>query len=347
MANVTIRDVAQAAGVSIATVSDVLRPESRFSYRAETIAQVHAAVARLGYRPHGAARLLRQQNSRLIGVAIDVYALSLSPLTRAVYEEIERRHYEPMLLEARQFKGRSGSAAFPSPAMLAGLLSVDLVMEGDVPLFYGELRQHLPVIALYPIRSRSIDCITTDRAGGIEMAVDHLVALGHRRIVLAQQPAPGVPTIEAKRRGWLRAVKKHRLSGKEAREVAIPSGPVRDVARAFASVFPTLRPRPTAVICGGDMVAVGILSELGNAGVPVPAELSIMAFGDSHFCAYTQPPLTTVAEPHHAIARAAVERLLEIIENPGDTAVLRPRLQVLPPELRVRQSTAPPTPLKR
>lgn len=343
MANVTIRDVAQAAGVSIATVSDVLRPESRFSYRPETVAQVHAAVKRLGYRAHSAARLLRQQKTRLVGVAIDVHSLALSPLTRAVYEEIERHNYEPLLLEARQLMPRSGHAPFPSPEILAGLLSVDLVLEGDIPLFYEELRQKLPLIALYPVRSKSIDCITTDRAGGIEMAVDHLVSLGHRRIGFAQQHSSGSPTTEAKRRGWKRGIKKHALKEKDVHEIALPGHtPLREVTALLIKLLPTLRPRPTAVICGGDVMAISIITDLENAGWRLPDQLSVMCFGSNYYGQFTKPPLTSLNEPYGEIARAAVARLLEIIENPDDAAILRPRHQFLKPELLLRQSTAPP-----
>jgi DNA-binding LacI/PurR family transcriptional regulator len=343
MSSVTIRDVAQAAGVSIATVSDVLRPKPRFRYRAETVAQVNAAVERLGYRAHSAARLLRQHKTKLVGVAIDVHTLSLSPVVRAVYEELERHNYEPVLLEARQLMPGSGHQAFPSPEILAGLLSVDLVLEGNPPAFYKELRQKLPLIALYPVRSKIVDCVTTDRALAIEMAIEHLVQLGHRQIAFAQQSTPGIPSTEAKRLGWKRGIAKQKLEQSDVHELRLPPAvSVMQSVSSLAELLPTLRPRPTALICSGDVVAFGIVSALGKAGWSLPDQLSVVGFGSNHYGQFSQPELTTLEEPYTHIAQAAVARLIALIESPRDEATLRPLHQLLAPKLIVRQSTAPP-----
>jgi DNA-binding LacI/PurR family transcriptional regulator len=342
MPNVTIRDVARAAGVSIATVSDVLRPQSRFRYRAETVAQVQEAVARLGYRAHSAARLLRQQQTKLVGIAIDVHSFSLSPLVRAVYEALERRSYEPLLLEARQLMPRSGPLPFPSPEILAGLLSIDLVLEGQPPVFYEELRRQLPLVALYPIRSKGIDCVTTDRALAIEMAVAHLAELGHRRVAFAQHYSPGVPTFETKRRGWMRGIKKQGFKESDIHEMRLPhSVSVQQVTATLAAQLPTLRPRPTALICSGEGMALGTMSELSKAGWILPDQLSVVSFGSSQYGEFSRPALTVLEEPYAEIAQTAVARLIELIESPREEAILRPRHQLLKPRLVARQSTTP------
>lgn len=343
MPSVTIRDVARAAGVSIATVSDILRPQSRFTYRAETVAQVQEAVARLGYRAHSAARLLRQQRTKLVGVAMNVHSFALSPLVRVVYQELERFGYEPLLLEARQLMPESGRLAFPSPEILAGLLSVDLVLEGTLPTFYEELRQRLPLAALYPVRPKSIDCVTTDRVLAMEMAVAHLTSLGHRHIAFAQQYKQGVPTLEDKRRGWKRGVKKCGLSESVVHELRLPREvPWPEVVPLLATMLPTLKPRPTALICSGEAMAIGIMSKLSQAGWSLPSQLSVMCYGSSDFGQFSQPSLTSLEEPYDEIARKAVARLVELIETPQDEATLLPRHQLLAPRLIERQSTAPP-----
>jgi DNA-binding LacI/PurR family transcriptional regulator len=346
MGNVTIRDVAQRAGVSRSSASAVLSGGRRDLFRAATVEKVYAAARELGYQAHAGARLLRQGQSTLIGLAVRTDILdwhSINSLLTAAHAELVRRGWQPVIVDPEQMVPDKSFAPFPSPEMLAGLISIDMAMENHVPSFYKVLGARLPIVALYPmLREAAVDCVTTDRAAGIEMAFDHLWELGHRRIGFIEVHPWESLTSREKLTGWKRVLRRRNLKPQEAH--FFPADALLTPKERSDRVAKTLlgmseRERPTALICSGDEIALRVLHLWSEAGRRVPDELSLVGFDDVKHAEYSVPALTTVAQPVEAIARAAVERLSTLIELAGQEKTWQPQHRLIAPQLVVRKTT--------
>jgi DNA-binding LacI/PurR family transcriptional regulator len=341
MAQVTIKEVARKAGVSTAVVSYILRGITRSTYRPETIARVQAVAQELGYEANGAARLLRQKTTNLIGLAIDIRQSYLDPVVQAAYTEIIERHYEPVLIEPRHAHAYS---PFPGIGLLAGVLSVDAMMMERVPEFYETLQQRLPVVALYPLRARHYNYVATDRARAVEMAVEHLAGLGHQRIAFAAKFGTSALVDKLKVRGWRNAQRKYSLDVSPQYSINIGADSVEQAGAKIADCVIKSRPAPTALICAGDDWAMCVMRELTRAGWKVPEQLSIVGYGNTPSNAYSLIRVTVVRPPFETLAHLAVDWLIEQIKD-GDIEAA-PIRKLVAPFLDARESTAPPPQLR-
>ena len=335
----TIKDVAAAAGVAESSVSRILSSAHGYSYSDETRVRVREAALRLGYRANAAARLLKQQKKNLIGVAVQLTVHPyLNQLVIAVRDEVLKRGYEPILVEPTQLLSSATRTPFPSPEMLAGVLSLDLSIGQTGSEQFQGLRRELPLVALYPVDSDEIDWVYTDGALAIEMVVNHLVELGHRHIAFAEAPESSYHSDHLKIEGWHKAIRKHDLNPKLARliEVGFARSIEERVGRIEMQLL-SMQPRPTALICTGDESALCVMGRLQARGWNIPRDFSIVGYDGIAFGGYSYPALTTVVQPFGKIAQVGVQRLLDLVEQRHEEAV--PRRQRIEPELLVRGST--------
>jgi DNA-binding LacI/PurR family transcriptional regulator len=354
MPTVTIREVAKEAQASITAVSHILRGTAGYSYHIDTIARVREAADRLGYQAHAAARLLRQQETTIIGIAVRTEILaraSINSLVVATERELVAHRYQPTLIDPAQMIPSHSRTPFPSPGMVAGIISADLSMETRVPEFYQALQTKLPVVALYPLKQATVDYVTTDRAGAVELAVQHLVELGHHRIAFAECIERGSITTTSKMRGWKRARTKYALAGEPEYTINLSeelSNPCRitNAGQRIAAAFAAMKRPATALICTGDEVAMSAIRHLQESGRRVPADVSVIGFDGVPYGEFISPPLTTIAHPWDEIACCSVRRLIELIERRRSGAASPqaepPMARLLKPVLIVRSSTAPP-----
>jgi DNA-binding LacI/PurR family transcriptional regulator len=346
MSNVTIRDVAERAGVSKSSASAVLNGGQRDLFRASTVEKVYAAARELGYQAHAGARLLRQNKSRgtLIGIATHAEILNwhtVSSLIVATHTELVARGFQPVLVIPEQMVPGKSFAPFPSPEMLSGIISIDLTMEKRVPDFYKVLASRLPIVALYPVEDHVVDCVTTDRARGIEMVCEHLAKLGHRRVAFAEAR---YNTGSVKIHAWQQACIK--MGFEKSDDYFIPlevsDHPMvrgEKAAQALLDMKQAGKVLPTALICGSDEVALCAMRTLTKAGWEIGKDISITGFDDQTHSQYAIPSLTTVAQPVGAVARQAVSRLIELIEIGREEKPWAPQQQLIPPRLMIREST--------
>jgi len=339
MAN--IRQVAQTAGVSVGSVSDILSGNVRYSYRPETILRVRAAVQRLGYRPNTMARALRQGVTTLVGVVVSA---DIPPMTNTlmtcVRNELIACGYQPVLLDAAQFDSAHSAGGLPHPGLLAGIISADFALEKGLSEGYARLRKELPLVAVCPVKSRQVDSVTTDRAQAIAMAVEHLASLGHRRVAFAIVHSKSVSQAP-KIRGWQQAQRKYPIAPNPLYTIEIPNS-VHGMMERAAFVFEALRRMalpPTGVICASDDIALCLLAQLAAAGWKAPARLSVVGFDGVYYGNYSWPPLTTVAQPLREIAREAVQRLKVLIGEYRQGQASVPVQRLIAPELLIRSST--------
>src|SRR5882757_7751335 len=333
----TIIDVAARAGVSKSLVSLVLQGKGPPLVSEERRALVLDAVTELGYRPNTMARGLVRRRTGLVGVLVsDLRNPFFADLAESVDAEAARRGYRAVLAAGHRdaareqlvvndfLESRVEALVLLSPALSATAITravegVPVVVEGR-PTF----------------RSARVDLVGTDDALGAELAVRHLVELGHQRIAHIAGSAPGA---EARRKGYERAMRIHRCG--QHIQVAdcdeTDSGGYEAARRLLdGTTGPT---RPSAVFAVNDVVALSVLAAAEDLGIAVPEQLSVVGFDDIYLGGLRGVGLTTVAQPVAQIAASMVGALLERIEGTEQT---RPGVRTwLPPALTVRCTTGP------
>lgn len=320
-------DVAQAAGVSRALVSIVMRGAPGASE--QTRAHVLATAERLGYVRDARASALRQQGKPAIGVVFQpdqpfqaaiidrIYAVSLKAGYSVVLSANTETHTQEAALESL-VAYRCGSLIVMGTQLDAERLN--------------RIAQHVPVIVVaHFLDAERVECVTSDDASGMSQAVDYLVSLGHRRIHYCQAPDAGG---NAERlRGYETAMAAHGLAG----ETRVVTGGSReeDGAEAARKLLTDL---PTAVIAFNDACAAGVQDVFVRAGVRMPEDISLLGFDDSDVAKISYRQLTSIHQDIEALAGAAVTRAINRMQGVAADGLL----QVIPTTLTARRSTAAP-----
>ena len=322
----TLADVAARAGVSTALVSIVMRDAAGAS--AATRERVRAAAEQLGYRPDSRARLLRSARSRLLGVVFGVQHAFHGDLLSGLYDAAGLAGYELAL-----------SAVTPGrdEARAVGSLLQDrceaLVLLGpqSSTAQLTALADRLPVVVVArPVRSAAVDVVRTADDEGVQLAVEHLVALGHRDVMHVDGGrAPGAAE---RRRGFREAM------GRAGLPPRIVTGGLTEDDGAAAARALLGGPLPTALTVFNDRCALGVLDVLRGAGRRIPAEVSVVGYDDSRIARLASVDLTSVAQDVGQLTTLAVRRAVERL----DGAPVTRRELVVPPRLVVRSTTAPP-----
>lgn len=328
----TIYDVAKEAGVSSATVSRVFA--GRNSVAAATRDHVVAVAERLGYRTNWLARSLSSRTSDMVAVMLpDITNPFFSELVKGVQSAAFREGYTTLIcntegdpdLERRYLDGLVSR-------QVEYVLAVGLTLGREAVERYTA--DGLTFIALdRPMDHGSSALVQSDNRMGAELAVRHLVELGHRRIAHIAGPADVTPTLD-RRRGYEDALVAAGLPVDETLVVASDFA-----AQSGAQAYEELDRRGadfTAIFAADDLIAMGVMSAALSHGRSVPADLSLVGFDDALPARYTAPPLTTVDQDAAALGEAAVR----VITTPKNGR--RRRRFVLPVSLVVRDSTAPP-----
>ena len=330
----TLREVARRAGVSVATASRVASGGDRV--RPETRDRVERAMRELLYVAPGKA-----PQAGVIGLLVPELS---NPVFPALAQAMESRATALGLATILCNTDGSPTAEAEYVHMLLerrveGMIFISSEiadLEADHRHYARLLREGARLVFVNGTAAEvDAPAVGVDERVAGQLATQHLVTLGHRRIGFAAGPEHYVPTREkdAGRRAALAA------AGIDPDGlVAFGDFSVEGGRRALGELLARDGERPTAVICSSDLMAIGALQEATERGIRVPDELSIVGFDGIDASAWTQPPLTTVEQPIGEIAETAVNALQELIENPGRSL---PNF-VFRPQLRVRGSTAPP-----
>ena len=328
MTRPTIKQVAERAGVSIATVSRALNNKGDVS--AETRDHVRAVARSVGYRADPTARSLATQKTRLVGVVVgdnaghrDLSLVFFGKVLAAISRRLAQSHYDPLLLQPDD----AGPEHRFDAAVLIGVddddpLIADLSSR-DVPLVGVDVRCDADAAAY----------VGSDHADGIRLALAHLYALGHRRVAHlagAANTLAGAERLDAFRRE------------SEALRLDSPGELIRRGDFSSASGYRetcallALRAPPTAIVAASDLMALAALQAIRDTGLKPGADIAVVGFDDLEAAALAHPPLTTIRQDRQELGTIAATRAIELIETP-DAA---PRSTVLPVELVVRASSA-------
>lgn len=304
---VMLEDVARRAGVSTASVSRVLNSPDKVSPRIR--ARVEAAITELGYIPHGAARALASRRSRIIGAIVPtldnaIFAVCINALQQRLKRSgytllIASSDYTPdeELREAHALVERSVEA-------------IMLVGSCHDPALYPLLDSHgIPFINSWIYRSDSdYPCVGFDNQRAAGQIAGYLVSLGHRRIAMVAGETRYNDRAAARIAGVRETLGNHGITLPPEYLIEQPYA-VRAGREALRQLL-RQRPWPTAVVCGNDVLAFGVLLEALAQGIPVPGRLSVTGFDDLPLASHLQPPLTTLHVPSADIGRLAADYLL-------------------------------------
>lgn len=325
---VGIKAVAAHAGVSVGTVSHVLNHPD--TVRASTRERVEAAMAELGFVRNSAAGALRAGRSTAIGlVVLDIGNPFFTEVARGAQEAATAAGHTLLLCSSDEsLEQQEAHLRFLEEQRVAGVLLSPVL--GRSPRSGQLVERGTPLVSVdAPGRRGACSVDVDDHAGGL-LAGEHLMDQGARRITWVTGPASIRQTAE-RGRGLREAVADTRA---RLQVVEIPA--LRGDA-GLAAVREVLKTRPDAVVCANDVVALGVLRGLLEAGVDVPGDVALVGYDDIEFAATAAVPLTSVRQPARELGRTAAELLLDELLAPE---AHRHRQRTFTPELVVRRSSA-------
>ncbi len=335
---VRLVDIARQAGVSVMTVSRVMRDTPDISEA--TKAKVLAIAKQLGYLPDAMARSLRTRSTRLLGALVPtVTDRVVGPALQTIGEYVQQLGYDLIVAQSFDRPELEESCLHRLLARrIEGLFLVPVGPAAVAAQHHVHLRRRqVPAVVLgygpAMASDESLHAVGADETAASRLVTDHLIGLGHRQIVFLAGPSLSA-SARARFDGYRQAL---RSSGIDLDErlvfgagLTMADG-VRAVERMLSESV-----RATAVQAVNDMVAIGAMDGLVKRGCSVPGDWSLAGFGDLPLSGFGRIPLTTVGEPKHQLGKAAVQVMASLLRGESPVSVL------LPTELIVRSSTGPP-----
>jgi LacI family transcriptional regulator len=331
----TLRELATRLGLSPATVSLVLNGDTSAGIAEETKELVRAKARELGYRPNFLARSLRTRRSYSVGVMIPGVSQGYNVLVlqgieqqlavQGYFHYVASHYLKPELVEeyARGFTDRGAD----------GLILVSAPWETQLSIPVATVSSHHAV--------KGTTSILLDHDAAARLALEHLAGLGHRRIAFIQG-TPDVPDTEVRWRATREAAAKLGLTVRPrlVEPIVVPTSTAQlgyDVTKKLLAAGEPF----TALFAFNDVSAIGAIHALKDAGLRVPADVSVVGFDDIESAGYMGPGLTTVRQPLQEMGRKAAEAVLARIGQPAAEWAAEVGRIVVAPELVVRETTGP------
>ena len=337
MSTPTLRDVAQLAGVHPATASRALNPATRPLVNADTARKVLRAAESLGYQPNPIARSLKTARTSTIGLVIpDLTNPLFPPIVRGIEDVLSPAGYNSYIVNTDNDPKREETQIESLRSrQVEGLIVATARRQHPLLVRLHELGMRM-VLVNRRVDDLELPSVTADDAAGTVLAVEHLAALGHRRVLHLAGPS-STSTGVARSRAFRHAVRDLGLDDDPALVVECAYWSEADGARALRGVLDS-GPTFTAIMAGNDLLALGCYDVFAERGMSCPDDVSVVGFNEMPFLDKMRPPLTTVSIPHYEIGFEAARLLLDAIDEPQR----HPRSVLLPASLVVRASTAPP-----
>lgn len=332
-----MHDVARLANVSIATVSAVVNGKGGVSAKREAL--VREAMATLDYHPDLVARSLKMGSTNVIGMVVpDVMNQFYTEAMRGVEDEARASGYLLMLCN-------SNEDAEHEHHLLGMLFSqrvdgVLLASSDSTAAFDRQIKRRFPIVFIDRVPEGVNErVVTTDNVNAAYEATKHLISLGHERIAIIAGRLP-MSTGHDRVEGFRKAMQEAHLPIREEYfqrgDFSLESG------SQCGDALMNLDTPPTAIFSSNNMMTLGLMRSLANLSVKCPQDVSVVSFDDFDWAANFSPKLTTVAQPAYEIGRQAMQMLFRLIKTAKEKDLPPEASLILPAELRIRESTAPP-----
>jgi LacI family transcriptional regulator len=310
-----LKDVAAAAGVSVTTASRAVSQPEKVS--PETLGRVNAAITKLGYRLNGMARALRSRRTRLIGAVLPTleYAIYIRQV-QALQHVLGENGYSLLIASS----GYSLVEELKQSLTLLergaeGLVLIGSTHHPDLDALLN--KQNVPSVDTYVYQASSPrSCIGFDNHSVVAKAIDHLTALGHRRVAMIAGVTLDNDRAKSRVEGVKASLRKRGLSLEPQYLVERPY--TIDAGRDAMRILLSREPAPTATFCGSDVLAFGALAECQRQRIDVPGKMSLIGFDNLDFCAHLSPGLTTIDVPAVAMGEGAARHLLARLAGSRD-----------------------------
>ncbi len=330
----TIRDVAAAAGVSLGTVSNHLnRPNS---VAPATRAKIQQAIEQLGFVRNAGAALMRSGRARIIGlVVLDVANPFFTELARGA-EEAAREH-ELLIILCNSDEDPDKEQRYLEVLEEQRVLGVLISAVDGTGAGVDWLRQRGTSVVLVESVRPNFCSVRADDVGGGDLAAEHLIGLGHRELIYVSASLK-VRQYQERLMGVRRAMARHGIPESALRLVEEGvKGSTVDGRLAGERIVGERIPG-TGILCGNDLIALGLTAALVRAGVRIPQDVSVVGYDDIELAQHNALALTTIAQPKQSMGRTATHLLIEEADHAGRHAHQQ---IVFQPELLVRESTGP------
>jgi DNA-binding LacI/PurR family transcriptional regulator len=333
---IRLKDIAEKAGVSIMTVSKVLRDASDIS--PTTKARVRQLAEQMGYMPDSVAQGLRTRTSKLFGLIIPATTNPIyARVVMAIEEQAHELGYDVILAQSlnmpereehviRRLLSRRVDGIFLTPVYR---------LDPKAAIYEELLRRGTPAVLLghrAPFCDRFVS-IESDDVGAAYIATKHLVDLGHKRIAFFSGPSAS-PSSQERLEGYRRALREAEIQPDDT--LVFTAGSTTEEGERTALQMLNEAPKATAVQTANDLVAIGAATVFLSQGLRIPQDLSIVGFGNILVSEYFRVPLTTIRQPKLRLGAAAMDSMVRLIRGE------RPENKRLRAELVVRQSSGAP-----
>lgn len=331
MRRVTIRDVAQRAGVSHQTVSRVLNNST--SVAAETRQQVELAIAELDYMPNAQAVGLSRNRVNIVGMVVDRAGDPFfGPIVNGACQALMERGRSMLLAHTDHLAQPSAIERLLRSRRIDGLI-LTIPLSASLEQARQLARRKLPLVLVDLQYEVDADYLAVDSVVGAYAATEHLLQLGHRRIGMITNRMD-LPVGRMRLEGYQAALAMASVSFCPELVIEGPWGVANGEQRAMTLL--SMPQPPTAIFAGDDQMAIGAMRAIARAGLRIPQDISLVGFNDIEYAQYLAPALTTVRQPLFEMGYRAGLHVCRMIDDGDQAPSMRVTLQ---PELIVREST--------
>ena len=331
MARVTLKDVAEQAGVDISTVSRALSDDRANLVNATTRVRVIQAAEKLGYRGNLQASALRRGRTKTIGVVVaDLSNPFIGPVLRGISQGLDGRRLLPIMTESRDSSETLGRVCELLLAQRVDGVICTAGRTADKTTLTRLAKETPTVLAVRRWANSKISSVSHDDQQGGRLAAEHLIAFGHTRVAQLVGPRD-IGSFEDRTTGFADEIA--RLGGECLDIESDVHLPTFDAGRELmAALLDTTGPElPTAIFAQNDSMAVGAMHLANERGIACPQDLSIIGYNDAPLTAHLTPALTTIRLPGYEVGRLAAELVVSLIEDftqPASSVMLAPDLVV-------------------